>query len=116
MDRVDFIRIEETSKDFIMSFALTSEEAGSLRLMRSPVFERLLPEHERGIDISMDSDDCDDGNLLLSVKWEAGRVEFQSQLRNYTLDISRLDSDEKAAAKAFLKKMAKGCIAAVRFT
>lgn len=50
MDRVQFISIEDSEPDLILSFALDDGEIGvkSLTLIRTPPYEIFLSELERG--------------------------------------------------------------------
>ena len=115
MDCAEFITVQQTKKDLILSFALAPSAERSLVLLRSPPYEILLPEEERGISISMvPGDEDDDRNLLVSVLWEASRVELRSQLRTYLVDISMVDKKEISAGQALLREMAKDGAADVR--
>jgi hypothetical protein len=117
MDRVEFITVEQTKKDLVLSFAIAPSAQRSLVLLRSPAYEVLLPAEERGISISMvPSDDDYDTNLLLSVVWEGSRVELRSQMRTYVVDISKVDKREVSAGQNLLRKMAKDGAADVRIT
>ena len=115
MDRAEFITVEQSRADLILSFAIAPSAECSLVLLRSPPYELLLPEEERGISISMVPRDHDvDRNLLLSVLWEATRVELRSQLRTYVVDVSMVEKKEISAGQKLLRKMAKGGVAVVR--
>jgi hypothetical protein len=115
MDRAEFITVEQTKKDLILSFAISPSAERSLVLLRSPPYEILLPEEERGISIStVPGDDDYDRNLLLSVVWEASRVELRSQMRTYLVDISMVEKKEISAGQKLLRKMAKDGVADVR--
>ena len=114
MDTAEFITVEQTKTDLILSFAIAPNAERSLVLQRSPRYELLLPAEERGISISMVPDDDDDRNLLMSVVWEETRVEFRSELRSYVVDVSKVDKREISAGQRLLRKMAKGGVADVR--
>src|SRR5687767_9418149 len=95
MDVAEFITVEETDTDLVLSFAIAPNAERSLVLQRSPRFEVLLPVEERGISILMYPDDDDpDRNLLLSVVWSRTQVEFRSEMRTYVVDISRVNEKE----------------------
>jgi hypothetical protein len=115
MDRAEFITVEQSRMDLILSFAIAPSAERSLVLLRSPPYELLLPEDERGISISMvPRDDDVDRDLLLSVRWEATRVELRSRVRTYVVDVSMVDKKEISAGQKLLQKMAKGGVADVR--
>jgi hypothetical protein len=57
-EAVSFITTED-SDDLIVSFALEDDEPGevvSLILLRTPKYESLLPENERGVSVSHEMD------------------------------------------------------------
>lgn len=101
MDRAEFITVEQSRTDLILSFAIAPSAERSLVLLRSPPYELLLPEEERGISISKVPRDHDvDRNLLLSVLWEATRVELHSQLCTCVVDVSMVDKGGFRGPKA----------------
>ena len=115
MDRAEFITVEQTPKDLILSFAIAPSAQYSLVLLRSPPYEFLLPEEERGITIAMVPRDADaDRNLLLSVVWKGTRVDLRSQMRTYVVDVSMVDKGEISAGQKLLRQMAKDGVADVR--
>ena len=115
MERAEFIAVEQTKNDLILSFALAPSAERSLVLLRSPPYEVLFPEEDRGISIAMvPGDEDDERNLLLSVLWEGSRVELGSQLRTYVVDISMVDWRQISAGQALLRKMANDGVVDVR--
>jgi hypothetical protein len=115
MDVAEFIAVEQTDTDLLLSFAIAPNAERSLVLQRSPRFEVLLPIEERGISISMYPDDDDpDGNLLLSVDWGRTQVEFRSEIRTYVVDVSKVNEKEIWWGKKTLRKMARGGVADVK--
>ena len=67
MELVSFISIEDDPPDLILSFAIWQPELEDIRsmiLMRSPEYEFILDETERGVKVSdEDFSDDDDGML-----------------------------------------------------
>jgi len=115
MDVVEFITVEQTGTDLVLSFAIAPEAERSLVLQRSPRYEVLLPVEERGISISMFPDDVDsDGNLLLSVVWSRTQVEFRSEMRTYVVDVSKVDQKQIWWGQKALRKMARGGVADIK--
>jgi hypothetical protein len=101
--RIEFITIED-ERDLIVSFALAPSAYRSLTLLRSPQYEWLLPEHERGISVSFDPGDPE-RDLLRWVQWHESSVTVKSQRHEYHLDVSAVAEDEVSQAKALLRKM-----------
>ena len=66
----NFISLEETDKDLIVSFAIDNNETGisSLILHRTLFFEEMLPEEERGVHVTYENDyyEQEDLNMLES--------------------------------------------------
>jgi hypothetical protein len=106
MLRVEFIT-NEAEQDLIVSFALAPSAHRSLTLLRSPQYERLLPEDERGATVApLDPQDVET-DFLVSVQWLGGQVIVKTQRHEYKLDISAVAESEVVEAKAVLLKMVK---------
>ena len=104
MHHVEFITTED-EPDLIVSFALAPGASESLTLLRSPHFEFVLRDHERGISVStLDAED-QDRDLLQRLLWEESTVKVSTERHEYQLDISAVDSEEVEEAKAVLRKM-----------
>ena len=105
METVQFISCEDDDKDLIVSFALAygDMDIRSLTLLRTPVFEPLLDDYERGVSVSLEDDD--DVHLLAAVKFEANFVTIETQASTYDLDIGRVDPAEVSEMKAPFKRM-----------
>ena len=106
MLHVEFI----TSQDeqvLIVSFAIAPSAQRSLTLLRSPRYEHLLPEEERGITVGPFNPSDIEPDFLRSVQWLASRVTVATDRHIYILDISAVGEDELAQAKAVLRKMVK---------
>jgi hypothetical protein len=108
MEPVMFIECEDDGTDQIVSFAIEDDELAvrSLILLRTPKFEPLLDEFERGVSVSMGSEyDEDDRNLLSVVRLGSDRVTVETQSAKYDLDVGRVDPAELSEMKALLKRM-----------
>jgi hypothetical protein len=105
MKRVEFITIED-GPDLVVSFAIAPSAHRSLTLIRSPQYEHLLPEHEHCVSVSFDPDELD-GDVLLSVNWGQQIVTVITSRHEYKLDVSTVEDNESAGAKAILRKMVK---------
>lgn len=101
---VPFLSVED-GDDLIVSFALGEHADTSLTLLRTPKFESLLPEEERGVSVGSGSDGSSERELLVAVRWGTEFVSLKSTRREYTLDIRAVRKDEIIEAKAVLAKM-----------
>ena len=110
MFTADFISVEDDGTDLILSFAVADEQgvAGirSLILLRTPEFERLLPEDERGVTVLME-DDGDEGMLLTRFEFtaEGPSVAVHTKARSYQVALSAVDSEELEEMRSVIQKM-----------
>lgn len=107
MESVRFISCEDDGTDQIVSFALAcgEMEVRSLTLLRTPKFEALLDEAERGVSVSLENETGDDFDMLAVVRFEADRVTIETRSSNYDLDVSRVDPAEVSEMKALFGRM-----------
>ena len=104
MEKVDFISTED-GDDLIVSFAIPEDfDIRSLTLLRTPKYEPILDEHERGVSVSFEYDDVEN-DLLLKLTIECGKVALKTQNNEYLVDIHTVDPDEIESAKGILEKM-----------
>ncbi|MDF1500067.1 MAG: hypothetical protein P1P76_06340 [Anaerolineales bacterium] len=106
MEYVQFMTNEE-GDDLIVSFALSwgdFEEVRSLILQRTPKYEFLFDESERGVRFS-DEAHWDEEDWLLSIDFGRDVVRLETQFREYELDVSGVDRQEWKQARRILKKM-----------
>lgn len=106
MERVAFIT-NESDDDLIVSFAITQGEPGEIRsliLMRTPKYEFLFNEFERGVRFS-DEDCMDEDDMLRSIKISQYVIHLQTLQRDYSLDIYGIDKEELKRAVQILRKM-----------
>lgn len=104
MRQVEFITSED-EQDLIVSFALAPSAIRSLTILRSPQYEHLLSEEERGATVGPLDARQAGRDLLVSVQWLGSRVVVKTHRHEYELDISAVDENDVAQAKAVLRKM-----------
>ena len=106
--KVEFINLEESEKDLVVSFAIDDGNNGinSLILHRQLFFERVLPDEERGVRVSLEDDffEQEDFNLLNSITIRKNEIIIKSTYREYILDTSDLRCEERANITKLLKK------------
>ena len=107
MESVQFITCVDDGTDQIVSFALAhgEMEIRSLTLLRTPEFEGILDEAERGVSVSLEAGTDEDFDMLELVILEANRVTIKTQASKYDLDVSRVDPDELTGMKALIERM-----------
>ncbi len=97
--------VSDRVKHQIVTFALGEDAMESLILLRTPKYEFLLPDEERGVSVGIGDSGEPPENLLVSVEWGKNLVKIVLNSQRYTLDIqsvSRMDID---AALHVLSKM-----------
>ena len=108
MELVSFISIEDESPDLILSFAIWQtefEDIRSLILMRTPKYEVLLDDFERGVKVSDEARLNDEDDMLRKVEFGDDFVKIISTHHQFDLDLSRVDEEEIDQAKTILKRM-----------
>ena len=107
MEKVQFIGCEEDGTDQIVSFALTDGEIGVKRLIlfRTPKYEPMLDETERGVSVSLEHQTGDDDEALEVVKIESKRLTIETEVSKYHLDVSRVDPAELSEMRALIERM-----------
>jgi hypothetical protein len=117
VEDVEFMTNED-GDDLIVSFALSwggFGEVRSLILQRTPKYEFLFDESERGVHFS-DEAYWDEEDWLLSIDFAGDVVRLETQFRKYELDVSGVERREWKQAKRILKKMHFDRAFALRFT
>ena len=107
MERVDFITTE-SGDDLIVSFAIGQDNPGEIRsltLMRTPKYEFILNDSERGVSVSDEDREDDDADLLEQIEFRGDEVRIASQNTEYQLDCGRVDPEEVEDAKKILRAM-----------
>jgi hypothetical protein len=97
----------EDDLDLSVSFGLEPSAAQSLTLLRSPQYEHLLADEDRGTTIAHSGDAHSEPSYIKSVTWVGDTIEFVSTRRNYTVDVSRVEAADIADAKRVLALMNK---------
>jgi len=107
MENVRFITIEDKEPDLILSFALdhTERDIKSLILLRTPKYEKLLPEYERGVQVSLEGDKEYECNLLESIKIEGSTITISSSWKEYVLSTTKIDEADIEEMRKFIRKL-----------
>jgi hypothetical protein len=107
MEKVQFIGCEEDGTDQIVSFAITHGEIGvkSLILLRTPKYESMLGEMERGVSVSLEHQTDDDFEALVVVRLGSNRLTIETEVSKYHLDVSRVDPAELSEMRALIERM-----------
>ena len=108
MELVSFISIEDDPPDLILSFAIWQpelEDIRSLILTRTPKYEFVLDETERGVKVSDEAwlDDVDD--VLKEIEFRNDFLRIITVHHQFELDLRKVDKKDIKQAKKFLKKM-----------
>lgn len=110
MERVLFITTE-TGADLILSFAVQQPDdpsaIESLSLIRTPKYEFILEEHERGVKVSFERFPASQDELLQSFDYAAvdAVVRIRTSSRHYKLDLRKTDADDLEQMRQVLKLM-----------
>jgi hypothetical protein len=108
METVSFIDIEDDPPDLILSFAVWQPELDDIRsiiLMRTPEFEFLLDENERGVAVSDEIWTNDEEDRLNKIELGDNIVKITTNYHQFELDLRKVDKEEVDQAKAILQKM-----------
>lgn len=107
MERVNFITAE-SGDDLIVAFAVSRTDPGEIRtlsLIRTPKYEFILDDSERGVSVSDEDRDEDDNDLLEEIEFRGNEVRIVSEYTKCELDCSRVDPEEVEDAKKILRAM-----------
>ena len=109
MEIVSFISTE-TGKDLIVSFAIPASEmpgdVDSLTLLRTPMYEGILDDAERGVKLMPEDDDEED--MLTEVNFDKDAAVVTLTTDNggrYELDVRKVDPVELEHMCSLLRKM-----------
>jgi hypothetical protein len=107
MHTVEFITLEDEDPDLIVSFALAPQAAHSITLIRTPKFESLLSEEDRGVAVGAGVHGTDDRELLVEIQinTKRGVGSIVSTKRTYELLLSRVEAEDLKATVALLHRM-----------
>jgi hypothetical protein len=108
MEKVLFMTNQDRS-DLIVSFAIECPDdpghVKSLILLRTPKFEFILDDHERGVSVSHDDEPEVEDNLLRRLFVGPPMVVIESTYNRYELDVSQVNREQVAEACAIIHKM-----------
>ena len=110
MKQASFIYTED-GNDLIVSFAIRGDEPDdpegvkSLTLIRTPGFEFILSDEERGVSVSYDDFPDDEYDLLTEIVLENRCFTIKTQNHEYTVNVQHVDNEELKEAIRILKKM-----------
>jgi len=108
MELVSFINIEDDPPDLILSFAIWQPELDDIRsliLLRTPEYEFILDETERGVKVSDEAFSDDEDDLLKEIEFGDDFVRIITDHHQFELDLRKVDKEDIEQAKAFLKRM-----------
>ena len=108
MELVSFISIEDAPPDLILSFAVWQPELDDIRsliLLRTPEYEFILDETERGVKVSVEALSDDEDDMLIEIEFGDDLVRVITDHHQFDLDLRKVDKEDIEQAKAFLKRM-----------
>jgi len=108
MELVSFISIEDDPPDLILSFAIWQPELDDIRsliLLRTPEYELILDETERGVKVSDEAFSDDEDEMLKEIEFGDDFVRIITDHHQFDLDLRKVDKEDVEQAKAFLKRM-----------
>ncbi|MCP4624381.1 MAG: hypothetical protein GY850_12730 [bacterium] len=108
MELVSFISIEDDPPDLILSFAIWQpelEDIRSLILLRTPKYEFILDETERGVKVSDEAFSDDEDDMLKEIEFGDDLVRIITDNHQLDMDLRKIDKEDIEQAKAFLKRM-----------
>jgi hypothetical protein len=105
MNPITFITIEEGT-DLIVSFvAEVEEDVKNVMILRTPKYEFMLPEEERGPTAGSTDFPGEEFDMVKSIEWQGDEVRIVSLRHRYVLDVRRVEPEEIREAKRVLKEM-----------
>ena len=108
MELVSFISIEDDPPDLILSFAIWQPELDDIRsliLLRTPEYELILDETERGVKVSDEAFLNEVDGMLKEIEFGDDYVRIITDHHQFELDLRKVDKEDIEQAKAFLKRM-----------
>ena len=105
MHTVEFITTEDEDPDLVVSFALAPHATSSITLLRTPQYESLLPEEERGVVVAAGVHGTEERELLVSITIHAGLGTIVSTMKTYELSLARIPAEDLEASIALLRQM-----------
>ncbi|MCP4368789.1 MAG: hypothetical protein GY797_11855, partial [Deltaproteobacteria bacterium] len=77
----------------------------SLILLRTPEYEFILDETERGVKISDEAFSDDEDDMLKEIEFGDDFVRINTDHHQFDLDLIKVDKEDIEQAKSFLKRM-----------
>ncbi len=108
MELVSFISIEDDPPDLILSFATWQpelEDIRSLILLRTPEYEFILDETERGVKVSDEAISDDEDDMLKEIEFGDDLVRIITDHHQFDLDLRKVEKEDIEQANAFFKRM-----------
>ena len=107
MHSVEFITLEDEDPDLVVSFALAPQATSSITLMRTPKYESLLPDEERGVVVAAGIHGTDERELLvsISINMQEGLGAIVSSKKTYELSLTNIPTEDLEASVALLRQM-----------
>ena len=108
MELVSFISIEDDPPDLILSFAIWQPELDDIRsliLLRTPEYEFILDETERGVKVSDEALLDDEDDMLKEIEFGDDFVRINTDHHQFDLDLRKVDKEDIEQAKSFLERM-----------
>jgi len=108
METVAFISIEDDPPDLILSFAVWQPEVDdvqSLILMRTPEYEVLLDQSERGVTVSYEDWPDNEDEKLKKIQFGDDLVIIITTDHQLELYLGKVGIEEIEEAKSILKRM-----------
>jgi hypothetical protein len=111
MERVSFITTEISDRDLIVSFAVQTPsdplDSESLTFLRSPAFEFVFDNDERGVSVSFERHRQDEEDRLEEVRYapKERTVFLKTRKRSYLLDLRKVTPKEVYEMRKTFRKM-----------
>lgn len=112
MLKASFVFVERHGIDLILSFAIEDEKyvAGirNLILLRTPKFEPILDESERGVRVTLEGEDKIPGVPILDefdFSSDTQTVSIRTHFRTYKIDLRAVDAKEIQDMRKIIQKM-----------
>ena len=108
MEIVSFISIEDDPPDLILSFAIWQPELDDIRsliLLRTPEYEFVLDETERGVKVSDEALLADEEDMLKEIEFAVDFVRIITDHNQFESGLRKVDKKDIEKAKIFLERM-----------
>jgi hypothetical protein len=81
------------------------DDIRSLILLRTPEYEFILDETERGVKVSVEAFSDDEDDMLKEIEFGDDLIRIITDHHQFDLDLRKVDKEDIEQAKAFLKRM-----------